>query len=111
MYYIQQPNIEFNIWLNHQIAEDVRERWETSDHPVVHKIQEYVILLLSRLVTGHRILRYMFIVLILLTYFGSLNETVFGETDSAMSFKEIRQRDPYVKSSLCKHFDIFQKVP
>lgn len=26
------------LWL--QIAEDVRERWETSDHPVVHKIQE-----------------------------------------------------------------------
>ncbi|KAL3517702.1 hypothetical protein ACH5RR_020291 [Cinchona calisaya] len=46
-----------------EIAEDVRERWETSDHPVVHKIQD-------------------------------LNETVFGETDSAMSFKEIRQRDP-----------------
>ncbi|XP_068649536.1 mitochondrial import inner membrane translocase subunit TIM44-2-like [Aristolochia californica] len=24
-----------------EIAEDVRERWETSDNPVVHKIQEY----------------------------------------------------------------------
>jgi hypothetical protein len=24
-----------------QVAEDVRERWETSDHPVVQKIQEY----------------------------------------------------------------------
>ncbi|XP_027096574.2 mitochondrial import inner membrane translocase subunit TIM44-2-like [Coffea eugenioides] len=46
-----------------EIAEDVRERWDTSDHPVVHKIQD-------------------------------LNETVFGETDTAMSFKEIRQRDP-----------------
>ena len=25
-----------------QLAEDLRERWETSDSPVVHKIQEYV---------------------------------------------------------------------
>ncbi|MFS7985962.1 putative Tim44-like domain, NTF2-like domain superfamily protein [Helianthus anomalus] len=47
-----------------EIAEDMRERWETSDHPVVHKIQD-------------------------------INESVFRETDAAMSFKEIRQRDPY----------------
>ncbi|XP_068665909.1 mitochondrial import inner membrane translocase subunit TIM44-2-like isoform X2 [Aristolochia californica] len=46
-----------------EIAEDVRERWETSDNPVVHKIQD-------------------------------LNETVFGETAAALSFKEIRRRDP-----------------
>ncbi|KAK1283287.1 Mitochondrial import inner membrane translocase subunit TIM44-2 [Acorus calamus] len=46
-----------------ELAEDMRERWETSDHPVVHKIQD-------------------------------LNETVFGESDIAMSFKEIRRRDP-----------------
>ncbi|KAF8401877.1 hypothetical protein HHK36_012826 [Tetracentron sinense] len=46
-----------------ELAEDVRERWETSDHPVVHKIQD-------------------------------LNETVFGETAAALSFKEIRRRDP-----------------
>ncbi|KAI5664940.1 hypothetical protein M9H77_24263 [Catharanthus roseus] len=46
-----------------EIAEEVRERWETSDHPVVHKIQD-------------------------------LNETVFGESATALSFKEIRQRDP-----------------
>ncbi|RWR96638.1 mitochondrial import inner membrane translocase subunit TIM44-2 [Cinnamomum micranthum f. kanehirae] len=46
-----------------ELAEDMRERWETSDHPVVHKIQD-------------------------------LNETVFGETDTALSFKEIRRRDP-----------------
>jgi hypothetical protein len=26
-----------------QLAEDLRERWETSDSPVVHKIQEYVL--------------------------------------------------------------------
>jgi hypothetical protein len=26
-----------------QVAEDVRERWETSDNPVVQKIQEYVL--------------------------------------------------------------------
>jgi import inner membrane translocase subunit TIM44 len=24
-----------------EIAEDVREKWETSDNPIVHKIQEY----------------------------------------------------------------------
>ncbi|XP_058101629.1 mitochondrial import inner membrane translocase subunit TIM44-2-like isoform X2 [Magnolia sinica] len=46
-----------------ELAEDMRERWETSDHPVVHKIQD-------------------------------LNETVFGETAAALSFKEIRRRDP-----------------
>ncbi|KAK6922096.1 Tim44-like domain [Dillenia turbinata] len=46
-----------------ELAEDMRERWETSDNPVVHKIQD-------------------------------LNETVFGETDAALSFKEIRRRDP-----------------
>ncbi|OVA14898.1 Tim44-like domain [Macleaya cordata] len=46
-----------------ELAEDMRERWETSDHPVVHKIQD-------------------------------LNETVFGETHAALSFKEIRRRDP-----------------
>ncbi|KAG9445654.1 hypothetical protein H6P81_011782 [Aristolochia fimbriata] len=46
-----------------ELAEDMRERWETSDNPVVHKIQD-------------------------------LNETVFGETAAALSFKEIRRRDP-----------------
>ncbi|XP_042421170.1 mitochondrial import inner membrane translocase subunit TIM44-2-like isoform X1 [Zingiber officinale] len=46
-----------------ELAEDMRERWETSDNPVVHKIQD-------------------------------LNETVFGETATALSFKEIRRRDP-----------------
>ncbi|KAK4379024.1 hypothetical protein RND71_000886 [Anisodus tanguticus] len=46
-----------------EIAEDIRERWETSDHPVVHKIQD-------------------------------INETVFGESTAALSFKEIRLRDP-----------------
>lgn len=46
-----------------EIAEDMRERWHTSDHPVVNKIQD-------------------------------LNDSVFGENDSAMSFKEIRRRDP-----------------
>ncbi|XP_011092940.1 mitochondrial import inner membrane translocase subunit TIM44-2-like [Sesamum indicum] len=46
-----------------EIAEDMRERWETSDHPVVHKIQD-------------------------------ISETVLGESDAAMSFKEIRRRDP-----------------
>ncbi|KAJ8529439.1 hypothetical protein K7X08_036274 [Anisodus acutangulus] len=46
-----------------EIAEDIRESWETSDHPVVHKIQ-------------------------------GINETVFGESTAALSFKEIRLRDP-----------------
>ncbi|KMS96872.1 hypothetical protein BVRB_7g180750 [Beta vulgaris subsp. vulgaris] len=46
-----------------ELAEDLQERWETSDSPVVHKIQD-------------------------------LNDRVFGENDSAMSFKEIRRRDP-----------------
>lgn len=46
-----------------EIAEDVRERWETSDSPVVHKIQD-------------------------------LNDSLFGETASAVAVKEIRQRDP-----------------
>ncbi|GJY40166.1 mitochondrial import inner membrane translocase subunit TIM44-2 [Tanacetum coccineum] len=52
-----------------EIAEDMRERWETSDHPVVHKIQD-------------------------------INESVFKETDAAMSFKEIRRRDPYDTAAL-----------
>ncbi|KAH9300681.1 hypothetical protein KI387_012264, partial [Taxus chinensis] len=47
-----------------EIAEDIRERWELSDSPVVHKIQD-------------------------------LNETIFGETAAAISYKEIRRRDPY----------------
>ncbi|KAF3975601.1 hypothetical protein CMV_001168 [Castanea mollissima] len=46
-----------------EIAEDVREIWETSDNPIVHKIQD-------------------------------LNESIFQETDAAVSIKEIRQRDP-----------------
>uniref|UniRef100_A0ACD5YY24 Uncharacterized protein n=1 Tax=Avena sativa TaxID=4498 RepID=A0ACD5YY24_AVESA len=46
-----------------EVAEDVRERWETSDHPVVQKIQD-------------------------------INETIFEETATAASFKQIRRRDP-----------------
>lgn len=46
-----------------ELAEDLQERWETSDSPVVHKIQD-------------------------------LNDKVFGENDAALSFKEIRRRDP-----------------
>ncbi|GJM88085.1 hypothetical protein PR202_ga04109 [Eleusine coracana subsp. coracana] len=46
-----------------EVAEDVRERWETSDNPVVQKIQDW-------------------------------NESVFEETTTAITFKEIRQRDP-----------------
>ncbi|KAL8552964.1 hypothetical protein ACS0TY_001581 [Phlomoides rotata] len=44
-----------------EIAEDMRNRWETSDHPVVHKTKSI--------------------------------ETVLGESDAAMSFKEICCRD------------------
>ncbi|GFY99564.1 translocase inner membrane subunit 44-2 [Actinidia rufa] len=46
-----------------EFAEDMRDRWETTDNPVVHKIQD-------------------------------LSESVFGETATAVSFKEIRRRDP-----------------
>eukprot|EP00252_Welwitschia_mirabilis_P024708 TRINITY_DN7410_c0_g1_i4.p1 TRINITY_DN7410_c0_g1~~TRINITY_DN7410_c0_g1_i4.p1 ORF type:complete len:319 (+),score=73.22 TRINITY_DN7410_c0_g1_i4:173-1129(+) len=46
-----------------ELAEDLRERWETSDSPVVHKIQD-------------------------------LNDTIFGESATAISYKEIRRRDP-----------------
>ncbi|CAN1270547.1 Mitochondrial import inner membrane translocase subunit TIM44-2 [Linum perenne] len=48
-----------------EIAEDMRERWETSDNPIVHKIQDY-----------------------------SAGDTIFQETDTASSIKEIRRRDP-----------------
>nr|CAB3476586.1 unnamed protein product [Digitaria exilis] len=46
-----------------EVAEDVRERWETSDNPVVQKIQD-------------------------------LNESLLEETTAAVTFREIRQRDP-----------------
>ncbi|KAG6558063.1 hypothetical protein Mapa_000243 [Marchantia paleacea] len=46
-----------------ELAEDIRERWETSDSPVVHKIQD-------------------------------INDSLFGETATAVAMKEIRQRDP-----------------
>ncbi|KAK7334439.1 hypothetical protein VNO80_26196 [Phaseolus coccineus] len=47
-----------------EIVEDLRERYETSDSPIVHKIQD-------------------------------INDSMFQETDAAISYKEIRQRDPY----------------
>ncbi|KAI3874457.1 hypothetical protein MKX03_004787 [Papaver bracteatum] len=46
-----------------ELVEDARDAWGTSDHPVVHKIQD-------------------------------VNDTVFGETDAAISRKEIRRWDP-----------------
>ncbi|WVZ66903.1 hypothetical protein U9M48_016061 [Paspalum notatum var. saurae] len=46
-----------------EVAEDVRERWETSDNLVVQKIQD-------------------------------LNESLLEETSAAVTFREIRQRDP-----------------
>ncbi|KAL5198127.1 hypothetical protein ABZP36_001639 [Zizania latifolia] len=51
------------ITVGQEVAEDVRERWETSDNPVVQKIQD-------------------------------LNHSIFEETATAVSFREIRQRDP-----------------
>ncbi|KAK7260945.1 hypothetical protein RIF29_27247 [Crotalaria pallida] len=46
-----------------EIVEDLRDRYETSDNPIIHKIQD-------------------------------LNDSMFQETDAAVSYKEIRQRDP-----------------
>ncbi|PON82145.1 Tim44-like domain containing protein [Trema orientale] len=46
-----------------ELAEDVRDIWETSDNPIVHKIQD-------------------------------INETLFQETNTAATIKEIRSRDP-----------------
>ncbi|KAK4273042.1 hypothetical protein QN277_021513 [Acacia crassicarpa] len=48
----------------HEIVEDLRERYETSDNPIIHKIQD-------------------------------INDSMFQESDAALSYKEIRQRDPY----------------
>ncbi|WCJ38350.1 translocase inner membrane subunit 44-2 [Euphorbia peplus] len=47
----------------HELAEDVKERWDTSDHPVVIKIQ-------------------------------NVGDTIFQETDTAATIKEINRRDP-----------------
>jgi len=38
-----------------QVAEDVRERWETSDNPVVQKIQEYDVLHHFFVLPGYKI--------------------------------------------------------
>ena len=38
------------IYWNWQIVEDLRERYETSDSPIIHKIQEYVIEFLFALI-------------------------------------------------------------
>ncbi|KAI9122028.1 hypothetical protein K1719_006717 [Acacia pycnantha] len=48
----------------HEIVEDLRERYETSDNPIIHKIQD-------------------------------INDGMFQESDAALSYKEIRQRDPF----------------
>lgn len=63
------------------------ERWETSDNPIVHKIQEYALITtpLWTLPLKMNLLIYVF---------GSLNEAVFNETDSGSTYKEIRRRDP-----------------
>ncbi|XP_054803126.1 mitochondrial import inner membrane translocase subunit TIM44-2-like [Prosopis cineraria] len=47
-----------------EIVEDLRERYETSDNPIIHKIQD-------------------------------INDSMFQESDAALSYKEICQRDPY----------------
>ncbi|KAI4349393.1 hypothetical protein L6164_009985 [Bauhinia variegata] len=46
-----------------EIVEDLREKYETSDNPIIHKIQD-------------------------------INDSMFQESDAAISYKEIRQRDP-----------------
>ncbi|CAI5489779.1 unnamed protein product, partial [Closterium sp. Naga37s-1] len=46
-----------------EVVDDMKDRWETSDSPVVHRIQD-------------------------------LNDSIFGETATAMAVKEIRRRDP-----------------
>ncbi|KAI4301099.1 hypothetical protein L6164_034413 [Bauhinia variegata] len=46
-----------------EIVEDLCERYETSDNPIIHKIQD-------------------------------INDSMFQESDAAISYKEIRQRDP-----------------
>ncbi|XP_004515202.1 mitochondrial import inner membrane translocase subunit TIM44-2-like [Cicer arietinum] len=46
-----------------EIVEDLREIYDTSDNPLIHKIQD-------------------------------INDTMFQETDAAITYKEIRQRDP-----------------
>ena len=62
------------------------ERWETSDNPIVHKIQEYALILHTSFNNEHTYI-YVFM-------FGSLNEAVFNETDCGSTYKEIRRRDP-----------------
>ncbi|KAF7804639.1 mitochondrial import inner membrane translocase subunit TIM44-2 [Senna tora] len=64
-----------------EIVEDLRERYETSDNPIIHKIQEYdgVSLHTMRLEL----------------LCDCINDSMFQETDAALSYKEIRQRDPY----------------
>eukprot|EP00475_Leptophrys_vorax_P025135 TRINITY_DN35115_c0_g1_i2.p1 TRINITY_DN35115_c0_g1~~TRINITY_DN35115_c0_g1_i2.p1 ORF type:complete len:254 (-),score=25.32 TRINITY_DN35115_c0_g1_i2:102-863(-) len=47
-----------------ELADDMRDRWETSDSPMVHRIQD-------------------------------LNDSLFGETATAMAMKEIKKRDPH----------------
>lgn len=45
--------------------------------------------------------------------YDSLNESVFGETAAAMSFKEIRRRDPYddMSSVFCSRiYNIFSHL-
>ncbi|CAI5524341.1 unnamed protein product [Closterium sp. Naga37s-1] len=46
-----------------EVVDEMKDRWETSDSPVVHRIQD-------------------------------LNDSIFGETATAMAVKEIRRRDP-----------------
>lgn len=79
--------------------EDLKETWETSDHPFVHKVQEYVFLILSvqlKFATFNLLFMILEILKIGFDYSYSVNERIFGETHTAISFKEIRLRDPYV---------------
>ncbi|GJN37964.1 hypothetical protein PR202_gb26967 [Eleusine coracana subsp. coracana] len=80
--------------IGQEVAEDVRERWETSDNPVVQKIQEYGVLLhyLCYLVAKYNGFSLNYAIVFI--FVGIWNESVFEETTTAITFKEIRQRDP-----------------
>ncbi|CAN0886055.1 Mitochondrial import inner membrane translocase subunit TIM44-2 [Linum grandiflorum] len=76
-----------------EIVEDMRERWETSDNPIVHKIQEYgsisfmcFFLLSNNYVHVVDDMRF--------PLYRSVTDNIFQETDAAATVKEIRRRDP-----------------
>lgn len=89
---------------NWQIIDDVKERWENTDSPIVHKIQEYgskpclhLALLITYELKFHPkdvFIKYMSAWLNCPSFY-SINEAIFQETNAAASIKEIHARDPY----------------